>query len=221
MEISTYRLARPARSFVLASFALVAMSAGAGLGCERTAASHVTRQPAMAFAVARSKQTPDDTLPKQVVEMLANSTRPEFDSAAQPAARRVLPLSAAWLVPASDDEVCLVRSVEPLVPTLRGVALQPIVSVECKPEQEAQEGHLVETQSLSVDGSTSQSDRVVGIVPDGTRRLEVTYGARGRLAIIPQRNAYEAVVPRPRAVRFVTGHEPVEEHVIPLLASDK
>ena len=196
---------------------LFAVGGAGASGCGRAIVS-VSHTPTMAFAVSRSQRTPDDALPQQVVDALLLSTRPEFVNADLQFARRILPLSRGWLVPAKNREVCLVRLVEPLIPQEHGVPLQPAVSTLCQPEPAAQEGRLIGAQALAVHAVPSPPYLVVGVVPDGARRVELLYGSHGHEAIPTTRNAYEAIVRAPRTIRFVTGGTDAV-HSIPILPS--
>jgi hypothetical protein len=165
------------------------------------------------FAVERTRRGPDDALPAQVLETLSQSASPTFTAADELAARRVLANSPAWLVPASDGEACLIRIVQPLVRIEEGRPLPPSVSLICLPEQAAQSGQLVETQSLSLGSANARWYRVVGVVPDTAREIEIVSAHDTRMAITAVRNAYEAVVRDPRAVRFLTGRRR-RQHVV-------
>jgi hypothetical protein len=200
---------------------IVLFAGGAGVsGCGRAivSVSYPPDRPT-AFAVARSQRTPEDALPQQVVDALLLSTRPEFVNADLQFARRILPLSPGWLVPAKNREVCLVRLVEPLIPQEHGVPLQPAVSTLCQPESSAQEGRLIEAQALTVHAEPYPLYRVVGVVPDGARRVELLYGSHGREFIATKRNAYESIVRAPRTIRFVTGGTDAVQHSVPVLPS--
>ncbi len=158
----------------------------------------------MAFAVARSERTPDDTLPRRVVAALLENTHSAFVRADLPFARRITRFSAGWLVPAQNGEVCLVQLVQPLIRQENGVPLAPAVSTRCQPEAAAQEGRLIEARALVVRPVASPRYRVVGVVPDGVSQVELLFGEHGHETIAATRNAYEAVARAPRAVRYVT-----------------
>jgi hypothetical protein len=155
------------------------------------------------LAVLDEARTASDLLPGEVLTALTQSVQPEFSKADIRSARRVLPLSPGWLVPAGDGQTCLVRLIYPLIPAVHGIALSPTPSYTCASEAATAEGHLVETQSLTTSGTSTGDARVVGVVPDGVTSVTVV-SSEGRRTTLPVfRNAYEAIVRDPTVVRFL------------------
>jgi hypothetical protein len=167
------------------------------------------------LATLGEARTSSDLLPKEVVTALTQSVQPEFSGADIRSARRVLPLNPGWLVPAVDGQTCLVRLIYPLIPAEHGIALSPTPSYTCASEAATQEGHLVETQSLTTSGTGTTDARVVGVVPNGV--TSVTLVSRGgRATAVPVfRNAFEAIAWEPIVLRFAVrdGNHTVERSI--------
>jgi hypothetical protein len=181
-------------------------------------ARHVvtSRVPLPRFAVFASR-TEDDELPGEVTVTLAHSHNPKFSNADIDDARRLRALQPVWLVPASEDKVCIVRILYPLPGATQGTGTARAIGHTCNSEGEAETGELVETHTLGPSPSGWSRMSVIGIAPDGV--ADVTITARNALATTApvQRNAYEAVVAGPVSVTFRTHHDHrAERHVIPL-----
>jgi hypothetical protein len=173
-------------------------------------------RPLPRFAVFASR-TGDDELPSEVATALAHIQRTKFSNADIDDARRVLASQPVWLVPASEDKVCIVRITYPLAGATQETGMAPAIGRTCNSEGEAQAGLLVETRTLGPSPSGWSRMSVIGIAPDGV--ADVTITARNGLATTApvQRNAYEAVVAGPVSVIFRTHHDHrAERHVIPL-----
>ncbi len=168
------------------------------------------------FAVFASR-TADDELPREVAAALARSAEPEFRNADIEAARRVLALEPVWLVPASGNEVCIVRIVYPLPGATQGSGITPAIAHSCVSEREAQAGRLVTTQTLGSSPSESTRTRVIGVAPDGVAAVTIAASHGLATAALVQRNGYEAVVAGPVSVVLRTYYDHrVVRHTIPL-----
>jgi hypothetical protein len=184
--------------------------------CGATHHSTVAALPSAGFAVFDSVPVADDTVPREVATALSQSAHPEFSNADIRAARRVLANSPGWLIPATNGALCLVRLVYPLVASVDGTASAPIPSQTCAPESAAQAGRLVETQSLATSGTQARDAKVVGVVPNGVTTVDILLRHRSSMTVAVIRNAYEAVVAAPFAVRFVTSRHGDQRVTIPL-----
>jgi hypothetical protein len=168
------------------------------------------------FAVFASR-TEDDELPSEVAVALAHSHKPRFSNADIDNARRVLALQPVWLVPASEQNVCIVRIAYPLPGATHVSGTARAIGRICNSEREAETGLLVETHTLGPSPSGWSRMSVIGIAPDGVADVTIT-ARHGLTTVAPvQRNAYEAVVAGPVSVIFRTHHDDrAERHVIPL-----
>jgi hypothetical protein len=196
----------------LATMATI-MFASCGAQRRHTVTSGV---PLPRFAVFASR-TEVDELPSEVTVTLAHSHNPKFSNADIEDARRVRALQPVWLVPASEDKVCIVRIVYPFPGATQGTGTARAIGHTCNSEEEAETGGLVETHTLGPSPSGWSRMSVIGIAPDGI--ANVTISARhGVTTVAPvQRNAYEAVVAGPVSVTFRTHHDHrLVRHVIPL-----
>lgn len=118
---------------------------------------------------------------------------------------RRLPLRtpAAWLVPAADERLCLLYTVNALTLGPGGRPLPPAVVQHCATGAAATAGRLVVTQSLSPsDPAGSGAILVVGVVPDGVRRVSVISGDGHETVAAVRRNSYAATIVDPTAVTF-------------------
>lgn len=168
--------------------------------------------PASSFAVLSSAPSGDDALPTDVVASLSRNVEREFSRADIRAARRVLANKPAWLIPAANGEMCLVARV--YAPASRGPVLPPTLTTDCAPEEAANSGEIVETQS--VDNNT-QTVRLVGVVGDGVGTVAVVTRHGPPVVIDVIRNGYEALVRKPIAVTFLMRHgQHVTKHSIPV-----
>lgn len=155
------------------------------------------------FSVLAQKAGPDDVVPGQIAEALAQSTRPEFSKADIAAARRVVSDNPVWLIPAVNGELCLARIVYPLVARSHGAPLPPAPAIACDAQTAALDGKLVVTQSLvtTAQGALGPS-RVLGVVPDGASAVRVVFGHGQSASVEPIRNGYELVVEDPERLLF-------------------
>jgi hypothetical protein len=175
----------------------------------------VNTPPSAAFEVFDDASTADDLLPREAAAALSQSPEPEFTEVDIRDARRVLAEDPVWLVPTTNDELCLVRVVYPLVATAHGKALSPATTHTCTTEAAAQAGRLVETESLAASPSGSRSTRVVGVAPNGVLTVAITSTVHTHTTVAVDRNAYETVLDDPDVVTFVThrDHRPVTQAV--------
>lgn len=115
------------------------------------------------------ERAPAEPLPPQVVVSLQDSVEPEFTASNIRAARRLVPDSPVWLVPA-DGEECLVRLLSPLAEDSN---FPPAVSQRCATLADAGRGKLVGTRSLTTSGHRAVNSEVVGLAPPGAPWVEV------------------------------------------------
>jgi len=109
-----------------------------------------------------------------------------------------------------------VRIVYPLVSTVQGNPLTPLPITVCLSDGAARAGYLVEAQSLGTSGTAATRARVIGIAPDGVTSMTlISRGRPKRINIPVTRNAYEAIVAKPVAVRFVVplGHRSIARSI--------
>jgi hypothetical protein len=169
-----------------------------------------------AFAVLRAPGSANDVVPSWVARHLLHGNESTFSAADIKDARRVLADQQGWLIPAADDELCLVRVIEPLVSQAGGESLSPSVERSCAGQAQAEQGRLAGTQSLSTTFARRLPTRVVGIVPDGVREVTIHW-AGGASTIAVARNAYEDTLINPSSVSFIaagSGHRHL--YVVPL-----
>jgi len=202
---------REAHAFML----LTAICGFALTGCARTATT-ATEPPRVGFTVLRAARTPDDKVPPEVADALAESQQPEFSLADIRASRRVLANTPAWLVRAANGETCFVRLAYPLMTRIDETPLGPIPTHHCVTESTAQAGGLVETQSLATSGTHSRLTKVLGIAPNDVAGVKILTRSGKSLEVAVVRNAYEAVVPQPTAVRFIFFGHRTSSAVVPL-----
>lgn len=185
-----------------AADAALAGCGAAGHGrAARPVAGQLSRPPR--FAVFSQTAASQEALPAEAAADLRQSAQPRFSAAGIGMAARVLPGNSAWLVPAANGEVCLVRIVYPQVATLRGQPVPPAVGRDCVPEAVAQQGRLLETQTLGGVLHGAVRSNVFGIVPDGVRAVAIVSRGGESQTVAVERNAYEALAVEPSAVRFV------------------
>jgi hypothetical protein len=160
-------------------------------------------KPSSRLAVLLNPPSPADAIPNEVTASLEASVKPEFSRADIHAARRVLADSPGWVVPAANGEICFVRLVYPLQVAGQSTTLSPIPSQICASEAEAQNGRLVETQSLATSGTHSRETKILGVAPNGVDAIDIVV-SHGSSIILPViRNAYETIAANPVAVRFI------------------
>lgn len=202
----------------IAATALCVMTLSSTLASCGTTSRNSRRPPrSPGFAVLNNAPTPDDAIPAEIAAALARNDPPGFDSADIRAARRVLANDPAWLLPATNGEICLERIIYPLIGEVDGVMLQPTRSQTCTSETEAQEGRLVEAQALLTSGTQAKDSKVVGITPNGVATVTIVLRNGRHVPVTVLQNAYEAVVAHPASVRFITRHDgKLEKHSIPL-----
>lgn len=140
-----------------------------------------------------------DALPSQVVASLAASVHHEFSAQDLRRARRVLADQPAWLLPASEGEICLVRVVYPRV---QNWDLGPLVVPSCDSRAGVEAGELVEVESRLASAARAKA-RVVGIVPDGVTAVDVESTEHQVTRVPVMRNAFEAIVGDPVRAWFV------------------
>lgn len=156
----------------------------------------------------------DEMVPEQISTMLTRQSTPEFTIANINQARRVRANEPAWLVPASNGELCLARLLYPLLRS----AYPPLALLTCLPEAAVQAGHLVTTQALMTSGIHARLTRVTGVVPDGVATVNIVARHARPITSPVIRNAYEAVVSRPISVRFITrANNNAQRHSVPLV----
>jgi hypothetical protein len=155
------------------------------------------------FAVLEAAASADDRMPPEVSTSLNLSSGPEFTAQELHRARRILADQPAWLVPAQEGDLCVVRLVYPLDGKARDGIFAPAVMHNCVPERSAQAGQLVQIQTLGTSVATSRRCRVVGIVPNGVGLVHVE-ASDGDSATAPvNRNAYEVIVDEPTKAWFI------------------
>ena len=190
---------------------MVALSLFA-VGCGNTARHTAMFSPNL--AIFGTPSNADEMVPEQISTMLTRQSTPEFTIANINQARRVRANEPAWLVPASNGELCLARLLYPLLRS----AYPPLALLTCLPEAAVQSGHLVTTQALMTSGIHARLTRVTGVVPDGVATVSIV-ARHARPTTSPViRNAYEAVVSRPISVRFITrANNNAQRHSVPLV----
>lgn len=145
-----------------------------------------------------------DALPSARHGMLPSRSDPLLTQASEREARR-LPLRApaAWLVPAADERLCLLYTVNALMLGPGGRPLPPAVVQQCATVAAATAGRLVVTQSLSPSSRAGAGAiLVVGVVPDGVRRVSVISGDGHQTVGSVRGNSYAGTVVDPTAVKF-------------------
>lgn len=200
----------------LLALSLLLASCGATQRQHR-ATSHIVPRPA--FAVFDGAPSAADAVTPEVAATLSRSIKPEFDNAEIEDARRVLADDPGWLLPAANGEICLVQLIYPVANADHVEALPALPVISCEPQARAQAGELVATHSLSSSVTEAAKIQVVGIVPDGVRTVKIISHAERAPTVDVVRNAYEAVVPDPVSIRFVTAtdHKQIT-HVIALVS---
>jgi len=185
-----------------ASVVVAALVIGGGHGPEKRVPQGAVRS---GLATLETPPAEGDDLPSQVVASLAASVRHEFTAQDFRRARRALADQPAWLVPASEGEICFVRVVYPRVQT----GLEPLVVPSCASLAAIEAGELVEVESLSGFAPKAKA-RVVGVVPDGVTAVDVestemdVASTEHRVTRVPvMRNAFEAIVGDPARAWFV------------------
>jgi hypothetical protein len=173
--------------------------------------------PSPGFEVFGGSPTSFDTLPTEIAATLSRSVKPEFGRAEIADARRVLANDPGWLLPAANGEICLVQLIYPLIAAVHGEALPPTPVTSCEPEALAEAGRLVGTHSLGSSVTRSADANVTGIAPNGVATVKII-ASRGRSVTVDVvRNAYEAVIADPVAVRFIaTSHRKAITHAVRL-----
>jgi len=160
------------------------------------------------FALFDSAPTPDDTLPPAVSSSLLEAGE------AWTVARRVaVGINPAWLVASSDDRLCLVQLIYPVVSVVNRRSVPPITSTTCASENEAAGGNLLVTDSLIAEVGARERNLIVGIVPDGVSVVKVRETDGQVFTVRVSRNAYEALIGHPQSVGFVYK---TARHVVPV-----
>lgn len=160
--------------------------------------------PRPGFAVFDGVPTSSDSLPAEVATALSRSVQLAFGKAEIREARRVLVNAPGWLVPAANGKICLVELIDPLVAKEDGQVLPPATTMSCAPEASAEAGRLVGTRSLSASLTKATDSNVTGVAPNGVATVKIIVSHGRSLTVDVVRNAYEAVVADPVAVRFTT-----------------
>jgi hypothetical protein len=202
---------------VVTAFLLVAL-AGCGTASKLHVPKSLPKPVSSPFAVMRTPASSDDTLPQWVARSLTNGDEPTLSTQDLKGARRVLANQQGWLVPAPEDELCLVRVIQPLASEAGGTHLYPSVKRACANQAETDNGRLVETQSLSTTVAECVPTRVVGIVPNSVSEVTIKGAGGASTRVDVERNAYEDVLINPSSVSFAAtedghGHRYV---VVPL-----
>jgi len=209
---------RTARAMSMPAVCLALASGGVLSACGAARHNAAEALPVAGFAVFDASPTANDALPAEVAASLRDSLAPEFSSADIRAARRVLALEPGWLVPVSNGEICLVRSVYPLATGGHSKPLPPTIQHSCASDAAAREGRLVATQSLATSLGGSPSARVVGVIPTGVASVTIVSRSGQSTTVAVDRNAYETVIREPATIRFVTvGHARRIKREIPIV----
>jgi hypothetical protein len=157
------------------------------------------------FGVLRQPRTADDVLPKQLEDSLREGEGPEFSAQAIGAARRILPTTPAWLVPADNGELCIAMLEYPVASTGRTSSLPPIASHGCVGEPAALLGRLVVVRSLATAPTTRDAPaEIIGVSPDGVANVTVKANHSRLTTVGVSRNAYSATVTGPKQLLFRT-----------------
>lgn len=191
----------------VATVGAIAMIGSGAFGCSEKRSTRRS-EPLPRLALFDSAATADDSLPFTASSTLSEAGRRAIQ---HPGARRVaVGIDPTWLVPLIDGRLCLVQLVYPIVVTDTRTAA-PITSITCASESETVAGNLIVADSLMAEVRTHERSLIIGIVPNGVPRVEVRE-TDGRVSIIRvTRNAYEALVGRPKSVEFVYG---ITHHIV-------
>jgi hypothetical protein len=117
-------------------------------------------------------------------------------------ARRLSSTVPAWLVPESDERLCLLHTVKALIRGRGGRSLPFAIVQQCTTMATARAGRLVVTQSLSASRQGSSAVMILGVVPDGVTTVSVLDGGGHAKVLRVRRNSYAGIVVDPSAVRF-------------------
>jgi hypothetical protein len=160
------------------------------------------------FSVLNRSRTSDDTLlsvphePRGPVVAAPGTSGPLSNTASAHAARRLASAVPAWLVPKSDERLCLLYAVKALTLGPGGRPLPLAIVQQCTTVAAATVGRLVVTQSLSASRHGSGAVMILGVIPDGVSTVSVL-GGDGHTKVLPVRgNSYAGTVVDPTAVRF-------------------
>lgn len=202
--MSRYRLSRtrpvgPLVSVIVVSFLLSSCGSQAARTTEPTGRSM--------FGVLRQSRTADDVLPKQLEDSLQEGEGPEFSAQAIRSARRILPTTPAWLVPADNGELCIAMLEYPVTSTGRTSSLPPIASHGCVRESAALLGRLVVVRSLATTPTAHDAPaEVIGVLPDGVAKVTIKANHSRLTTVGVSRNAYSVTVTGPKQLLFRTKH---------------
>jgi hypothetical protein len=156
----------------------------------------------MLFSVLNSIRVEADALPAVRSGVPVGARDSPLAAADERASRRLIPTVAAWLVPASDQRLCLVYTVGALTRGPGDASLPLAIVRQCTTVAAAATGRLVVTQSLSPSRKGSGDALILGVVPDGVASVSVV-GADGRTTVLRVlRNSYAGKVADPTAVTF-------------------
>jgi hypothetical protein len=188
-----------------------------------TAGAHTSKAIAAGtfFSVLNRSRTSDDALPsvphKSRGPIVAAGSRlgPLSDMASAHAARRLSSIVPAWLVPESNERLCLLYTVKALTRGRGGRPPPPAIVQQCTTMAAATAGRLVVTQSLSASRRGSSDVMMLGVVPDGVTTVSVLDGGSHAKVLPVRRNSYAGTMVDPTAVRFSdhVGHTIVSQMV--------
>jgi hypothetical protein len=153
------------------------------------------------FSALDRKRTVEDALPSVRRGPSVGRQVPLSEEASVDAARRLS--STSWLVPVSGGRLCLVYSVKALTRGPGGSPLPPALVQQCATVSAAIAGRLVVTQSLGLSSrAASGAVLILGVVPDGVRRVSVIGGDGHTTSLLVGHNSYAGTVVDPTAVSF-------------------
>jgi hypothetical protein len=174
---------------------------GAAHATDGSDATYVARSAGTFFAVLDSKRTVEDAVPSVRHGPSAGSQVPLSGDAGVDAARRLS--STSWLAPMSGGRLCLVYIVKALTRGPGGSPLPPALVQQCATVSAAVAGLLVVTQSLSPSSRAgSGAVSILGVVPDGVRRVSVIGRDGHTTSLLVRHNSYAGTVVDPTAVSF-------------------
>lgn len=196
-------------------------SSGSRPGQSARAISDVSESADMLFAVLDSARTAVNALPAVPRGESAGAPGSPLAIADEHAARRLLPTVAAWLVPASDQRLCLAYTVKALTRGPGGASLPPAIVRQCATVSAAAVGRLVATQSLSMYRGFGAA-LILGVVPDGVAHVSIVSGDGHTTALPVSRNSYAGTIVDPTSVSFSdrVGNGAVVSRTVPVASFD-
>jgi hypothetical protein len=174
------------------------------------------------FSMLHRPLTSDDALPslrhspRGPVAATGGRLGPLSDTESAHAARRLSSAVPAWLVPGSDERLCLLYTVKALTRGPGGRPLPPAIVQRCTTLAAATAGRLIVTQSLSPSSrARSGSVLILGVVPDGVTRVSVISGNGHKIVDLVRLNSYSGIVVDPTEVKFSDrmGNGPISRQV--------